>query len=393
MHKERQMSREAKFRLKNENKEKYEEWSGVQDELKKLNEKSTYNSDSDSDSDSEDSDSDNVELERDPNEVDDIDEEDNNITYKINDTVNDEDDYKKDESGLSRKAKLFFSNDVFKGIDIGEDDDNEEEEEKEAEKEQPKEETQPEKVKESIEEEEKYDSDDEKENKKSKKSSKKERNSKRKRDEDDDFETVPLETFDSDEEEIDYTLMDPEAYTMAQQIITKKGKRDLIDQSYNRRTRFYTDGLPEWFISDEKEYNKPPIKPVTKEAVKIIQDKMKALNARPIKKVAEARARKRMRAINKLEKIKKKAAVMWDNDANGEMNDKQKLQTIQKMLTKAGTKKTKKEVKLVVAKGPNRGIKGRPKGIKGRYKMVDPRMKKELRAAKRREKETKKRRK
>ncbi len=41
--------------------------------------------------------------------------------------------------------------------------------------------------------------------------------------------------------------------------------------------------------------------------------------------------------------------------------------------------KVKKEVKLVVAKGGNKGVKGRPKGVKGRYTMVDSRMKKEVR--------------
>jgi len=293
---------------------------------------------------------------------------------------------------IYQKAKLFFSNDVFKGIDLheGEEDDDDEEEEEEEEdniEEKEMEQEVPEAKKSSF-----YDdssSSEDESNKKKK--NKKEKKRKRNEIDDDDFEVVPIaQTYESDEE-MDYTLMDPEAYTMAQQIISKKGKRDLIDDSYNRRTHYYTDGLPEWFLNDEKEYNKPPQKPVTKEAVKIVREKLKALNARPIKKVAEARARKKMKAINKLEKIKKKAAVMWDNDADGEMNDKQKLQAIQKMINNAGKKK-KNEVKLVVAKGFNRGIKGRPKGVKGRYKMVDARMKKELRAAKRREKENKKRR-
>ena len=47
------------------------------------------------------------------------------------------------------------------------------------------------------------------------------------------------------------------------------------------------------------------------------------------------------------------------------------------------SKKARPQAKLVVARGLNRGIKGRPKGVKGRYKIVDPRMKKELRAEKR----------
>jgi AdoMet-dependent rRNA methyltransferase SPB1 len=73
-------------------------------------------------------------------------------------------------------------------------------------------------------------------------------------------------------------------------------------------------------------------------------------------------------------------------------------------------KNKKKEVKVVVAKGVHKGLKGRPKGVKGRYVMVDPRMRKEvsiffvslfiecylmhhpqMRVKKRREKESKKR--
>jgi len=394
-HKDRQMSREAKVKAKNEKMNRFEEWNGVEEEVRKLTEKQLKeqgddydSSDSDSETDSE------VELERDE-EVTDADDEEyegNTVTYKINDTYDDSEDVKREGNNLSKKAKLFFSNDVFKGIDLheGEEEDEEEDDDEEEEVEEVEEEQEQEvpEVKKSSFYDDSSSSEDERDKKKK---NKKEKKRKRNEVDDDDFEVVPIaQTYESDEE-MDYTLMDPEAYTMAQKLITKKGKRDLIDDSYNRRTHYYTDGLPEWFLNDEREYNKPPQKPVTKEAVKIIRDKLKALNARPIKKVAEARARKKMKAINKLEKIKKKAAVMWDNDADGEMNDKQKLQTIQKMINNAGKKK-KNEVKLVVAKGFNRGIKGRPKGVKGRYKMVDARMKKELRAAKRREKENKKRR-
>ena len=57
-----------------------------------------------------------------------------------------------------------------------------------------------------------------------------------------------------------------------------------------------------------------------------------------------------------------------------------KSQAIDKLMRKgiSGGKKPKKEVKLVVAKGAHKGVKGRPTGVKGRYTMVDSRMKKEV---------------
>lgn len=54
------------------------------------------------------------------------------------------------------------------------------------------------------------------------------------------------------------------------------------------------DGLPEWFLDDEGKHNKPNL-PVTKEAMNQLREKIKALNARPIKKVAEAKARKKFK--------------------------------------------------------------------------------------------------
>ena len=63
------------------------------------------------------------------------------------------------------------------------------------------------------------------------------------------------------------------------------------------------------------------------------------------------------------------------------MSEREKAENISKIMARSAQKKAEhKAPQLVVAKGVNRGIKGRPKGTKGRYKMVDPRMKKELRA-------------
>lgn len=84
-----------------------------------------------------------------------------------------------------------------------------------------------------------------------------------------------------------------------------------------------------------------------------------------------------MRAQQRLEKAMSKAEGVVAGD---EMTEKEKAAAVEKVMRKgmsAGAKK-RKEVKVVVAKGPNKGVKGRPKGVKGRYAMVDARMRKEV---------------
>jgi AdoMet-dependent rRNA methyltransferase SPB1 len=54
-----------------------------------------------------------------------------------------------------------------------------------------------------------------------------------------------------------------------------------------------------------------------------------------------------------------------------------------KLMSKAAKKKPKMQVKVVVARGGNKGIAGRPRGVKGRYKIVDARLKKDVRGEKR----------
>ncbi|TKA57725.1 hypothetical protein B0A53_00874 [Rhodotorula sp. CCFEE 5036] len=180
-------------------------------------------------------------------------------------------------------------------------------------------------------------------------------------------------------------LTTAEAMTLAQQLVNQERTRtQLVDEGFNRHTDVVGgDGLPSWFIDDEQRHFRHNI-PITKDAVQAIRDKQRELNARPIKKVAEAKARKKMRTIRRLEKMKAKAQGINDDEENG-LTEKEKAASIAKVLARsAKAGKTKKpETKLVVARGPNRGIAGRPKGVKGKYKIVDSRMKKEVRALKR----------
>ncbi|KZM27306.1 AdoMet-dependent rRNA methyltransferase spb1 [Ascochyta rabiei] len=178
----------------------------------------------------------------------------------------------------------------------------------------------------------------------------------------------------------DIDIITAEAMTLAHQMATgKKTKHDLLDDSFNRYSLRDVDGLPDWFLDDENRHSKLQ-RPTTAAAAAAIKEKMRALNARPIKKVREAQARKKFKAAQRLEKLKKKSAMLADEEG---MTEKEKAQSIARLMSRASKKKPKGKVSVVVARGGNNGIKGRPKGTKGKYKMVDARMKKDVRGEKR----------
>lgn len=175
-----------------------------------------------------------------------------------------------------------------------------------------------------------------------------------------------------------FGLDTPEAVTIAQQLVNReKTKTQLINEGFNRYSLNSKEGLPSWFLDDEAKFYKPNL-PVTKEAMAALRARERALDARPIKKVAEAKARKKFKAAQRLEKAMKKAEGV---NATSDMSEREKAQQIEKLMRKGSStaKKAKKDIKVVVAKGAHKGLKGRPKGVKGRYTMVDARMKKEVR--------------
>lgn len=172
----------------------------------------------------------------------------------------------------------------------------------------------------------------------------------------------------------------PEELSLAAAMKLKGKKEEILDAAYNRYTSGGDENLPDWFV-DEESRHRVPILPITREEIDLYRVKMKEINSRPIKKVAEARARKKMKLLSSQRKMTRQSDMILNSE---DMTEKQKAMQISKLKFK--TKKTKKEVTYVVAKGANRGRKGRPKGLKGHYKMVDARMRKDTRAQKRKAK-------
>ena len=182
----------------------------------------------------------------------------------------------------------------------------------------------------------------------------------------------------------DIDIITVEAMTLAQQLASgDKRKESLIDDGYNRYSfPDTTASLPGWFVDDEETHTKPN-KPMTAAAAAAIKEKLRALNARPIGKVREARDRKMMRVRRRVEILQKGYAASLEDggrDGDGVMSGERTRRMAAKLT--AAKKRPRRQVRLVVAKGGNKGIQGRPRGVKGRYRIVDARLKKDLRGLK-----------
>lgn len=186
------------------------------------------------------------------------------------------------------------------------------------------------------------------------------------------FEIVPMET-----RKPTLQKLDPEGLAIGALLVQSRKKReDLIECAYNRWVN-NDENLPDWFAEDEAKFCQKQL-PVTKEMVQEYRTKLREINARPIKKIAEAKARKKRKMLKKFEKARKKAEAVSDTV---DVTQHEKMEQIKQIYKKAGLLgKKKREVQYVVAKKGLRGKRARPTGVKGHYRMVDPRMKKDTRA-------------
>uniref|UniRef100_A0A5S6Q2V1 rRNA methyltransferase n=1 Tax=Trichuris muris TaxID=70415 RepID=A0A5S6Q2V1_TRIMR len=118
--------------------------------------------------------------------------------------------------------------------------------------------------------------------------------------------------------------LSPEELALGQLWIhSSKARRDLVDAGFNRYAH-NDDSLPDWFVADEKMHCRANL-PITKEAVELYKRRQMEINARPIKKVVEAKLRKKRRAIKRMERIKKKAESLLDNEGLTDVEKRREL--------------------------------------------------------------------
>ena len=129
--------------------------------------------------------------------------------------------------------------------------------------------------------------------------------------------------------------------------------------------------LPDWFVDDENKNYRPQL-PIPPALLEKMNAKILHLAAKPIAKVAEARARKSKMAKNKLAAAKKKAESVANSS---EMSETMKLKAISKAMR---GKEASRPGKTYVVSQKGGGSKG-GKGIK----LVDKREKSDKRATER----------
>ena len=171
-----------------------------------------------------------------------------------------------------------------------------------------------------------------------------------------------------------------ELLAMGEMMLSQSKARDLVDASYSKYVfPEREEDLPSWFVEDQRKNNKPQL-PITREMVARIRKQFQDLAEKPIKKVAEARARKKKKKVEQLIKAKRKAQAIMDSS---DISNFSKMKAVAKAYK--GTKVKHPSKTYVV---------GAKKGQRGGYnvKFVDKRVKSDKRAMKKAESGGKKRR-
>lgn len=192
----------------------------------------------------------------------------------------------------------------------------------------------------------------------------------------DGIQEVPLDDPGTKAQQDGYQSMDSDDIAatriLARKMLRKKARNEIIEGTYNRySTHEDPNSLPTWFVEDESRHRFCERLQPTKEEMAAEKLALKEYNARPSKKVEQAKHRKKKRLAKAMQKIKKKATVIADQD----INEASKMKQIQKLYRKE--KEKHKETKNYVV---NRAFQSAGPKKGGRLtKNVDKRMRKDER--------------
>lgn len=202
------------------------------------------------------------------------------------------------------------------------------------------------------------------------------------------IEVVPQEKIrgagGSDDESMDSDDM-AETRALGKLMLRKKTRNEIIEGTYNRYANHDDPAvLPDWFLEDERRHYRPNLDHLlTKDAMAVEKQALKAYNERPSKKVMEAKARKKKRLAKAMNKIKNKASVIAEQQ---EISEGSKMKQIQKMYKKEKAKHQEQKQYVVNRNFSNVGGQKPGRGVKA----VDRRLKKDKRALKAKAKRDKK---
>ncbi|KAL2453078.1 FtsJ-like methyltransferase family protein [Abeliophyllum distichum] len=139
---------------------------------------------------------------------------------------------------------------------------------------------------------------------------------------------------DSDEDDdIDSTV---EILACRKKMLMKKHREHILDEIYDKYM-FHDEELHKWFMDEEKRHYQP-IKSMSIEEIAALRKRFKENDAMPAKKVAEAKARKKLAAHRQLEKVRKKENSISDQT---DISDRSKRKMIEQLYKKATPKMCK----------------------------------------------------
>lgn len=158
-----------------------------------------------------------------------------------------------------------------------------------------------------------------------------------------DFEVVPLSDEESDSAAEEFDALDDDAkaemLALAKKFIRKKSKGEIIEAAYNRYA-FHDTGLPKWFVEDEQKFMRPPSSITGSEFMEAKQQ-LQSIDARPIKKIAEAKARKRKRLASRLTQARQKAEAIANQEDVPMGSKMREIEKIYKQARSGSNKKRK----------------------------------------------------